>query len=391
MEEKHLASGSDATEKLYYHDSHGREFTATVLSCEEKVTAKGKKEGYRVVLDRTLFFPEGGGQFGDQGWIDGIKVTDTHEKNGVIYHETEAPIAVGTEVKGELDYKERFSRMQQHTGEHMLSGIIHRLYGYDNVGFHLGAAETTMDFNGELTSEQVREVETLANQAVWDNIPVEILYPTKEELASMDYRSKIEIEGQVRIVRIGDVDMCACCAPHVSRTGEVGIIKVISCDRHRGGCRMTIQCGDRALEDYRKKQEGVTAVSVALSAPPEKVGDAVLHMKEQMDQIRMKLNQMQASYLAGKLEEIKADDKFVCLFEEELDNIAVRNFVNDACERCQGICAAFVGTDEDWLPLYYRKQFHRCQRVCKKTQRGIQRKRRRKAGDGTGILERFQK
>ena len=297
MEEKHLASGSDATEKLYYHDSHGREFTATVLSCEEKVTAKGKKEGYRVVLDRTLFFPEGGGQFGDQGWIDGIKVTDTHEKNGVIYHETEAPIAVGTEVKGELDYKERFSRMQQHTGEHMLSGIIHRLY------------------------------------------------PTKEELASMDYRSKIEIEGQVRIVRIGDVDMCACCAPHVSRTGEVGIIKVISCDRHRGGCRMTIQCGDRALEDYRKKQEGVTAVSVALSAPPEKVGDAVLHMKEQMDQIRMKLNQMQASYLAGKLEEIKADDKFVCLFEEELDNIAVRNFVNDACERCQGICAAFVGTE----------------------------------------------
>ena len=160
MEEKHLASGSDATEKLYYHDSHGREFTATVLSCEEKVTAKGKKEGYRVVLDRTLFFPEGGGQFGDQGWIDGIKVTDTHEKNGVIYHETEAPVAVGTEVKGELDYKERFSRMQQHTGEHMLSGIIHRLYGYDNVGFHLGAAETTMDFNGELTSEQVREVET---------------------------------------------------------------------------------------------------------------------------------------------------------------------------------------------------------------------------------------
>ena len=192
-----------------------------------------------------------------------------------------------------------------------------------------------------------KQVCKLANQAVWDNIPVEILYPTKEELASMDYRSKIEIEGQVRIVRIGDVDMCACCAPHVSRTGEVGMIKVISCDRHRGGCRMTIQCGDRALEDYRKKQEGVTAVSVALSAPPEKVGDAVLHMKEQMDQIRMKLNQMQASYLAGKLEEIKADDKFVCLFEEELDNIAVRNFVNDACERCQGICAAFVGTDED--------------------------------------------
>ena len=334
------------TEKLYNTDSHMHTFTAQVLSCGME------GEHFGLVLDRTAFFPEGGGQCADTGVLicpDGaqVQVLDVQEKNGQIVHVTDQAVESGTAVQGELDWAQRFSNMQQHTGEHIVSGLVHAAYGYDNVGFHLGAAETTMDFNGELTPEQVREVENLANQAVWDNIPVEILYPTKEELASMDYRSKIEIEGQVRIVRIEDVDMCACCAPHVSRTGEVGMIKVISCDRHRGGCRMTIQCGDRALADYRKKQEGVTAVSVALSAPPEKVGDAVFHMKEQMDQIRMKLNQMQASYLAGKLEEIKADDKFVRLFEEELDNIAVRNFVNDACKRCQGICAAFVGTDED--------------------------------------------
>ena len=317
--------------RLYYVTPYVKNFMCTVISCTQN-----KKGTWDAILNQTAFYPEGGGQPSDTGTLNGVKV-----------HELETPLEEGTLAEGIIDWQKRYDNMQQHTGEHIFSGLVHKHFGYDNVGFHLGAAETTMDFNGELTPEQVREVENLANQAVWDNIPVEILYPTKEELASMDYRSKIEIEGQVRIVRIEDVDMCACCAPHVSRTGEVGMIKVISCDRHRGGCRMTIQCGDRALADYRKKQEGVTAVSVALSAPPEKVGDAVFHMKEQMDQIRMKLNQMQASYLAGKLEEIKADDKFVCLFEEELDNIAVRNFVNDACKRCQGICAAFVGTDED--------------------------------------------
>ena len=329
------------TEKLFYEDSHLKEFTAKVISCEPY------KEQYKVVLDRTAFFPEGGGQYADTGMLDDVHVLDVHEKEGIIYHTTEKALEAGKTVTGKINWEERFEKMQQHTGEHIVSGLVHERFGYNNVGFHLGSDYCTMDFDGTLTKEQLREIELAANQAVWKNIDIVVTYPSKEELANMDYRSKIEIEGQVRIVRIGDVDMCACCAPHVSRTGEVGIIKVISCDRHRGGCRMTIQCGDRALEDYRKKQEGVTAVSVALSAPPEKVGDAVLHMKEQMDQIRMKLNQMQASYLAGKLEEIKADDKFVCLFEEELDNIAVRNFVNDACERCQGICAAFVGTDED--------------------------------------------
>ena len=339
MEEKLMTDRKNATEKLYYKDGYMKEFTAEVISCERE------KKGYRVVLDRTAFFPEGGGQFGDIGWIDDVRVLDTQEKEGIISHMTEAPFEVGAHVTGKLDFAERFSRMQQHTGEHIMSGIVHRLHGYDNVGFHLGAEVTTLDFNGELDEEQVREVEVLANQAVFDNIQVNILYPSKEELQTLEYRSKIEIEGQVRIVDIPGIDRCACCAPHLSRTGEIGLIKILACDKHRGGCRMTMVSGMRALEDYRLKQKSVTEVSVALSAKPDKIGEAVVHQKEQMMKIREHLNHLQESYLKQRLDEIKAEDSYVCIFVEDFDNIAVRNFVNDATERCSGICGAFVGND----------------------------------------------
>lgn len=340
MEAKELTNGGNVTEKLFYTDSHMKEFTAKVISCEET------KKGYRVVLDQTAFFPEGGGQAGDTGFLNEEEVFDTHEKNGVIYHETRHPIPEGTSVQGRLNWEERFSRMQQHTGEHIVSGIVHELYGYDNVGFHLGADVTTLDFNGELDEEQVAGVELRANQGVFANVPVQVLYPSREELEKMDYRSKIEIEGRVRIVSIPGYDMCACCAPHVDRTGEIGLIKVISCERHRGGCRMTIVCGFRALQDYRIRQKSVTEVSVALSAKPDKIGEAVLRLKDQ--QIRMKehLNQLQAVHLQEKLSGISPEDRYVCIFEEDMDNIAVRNFVNAAMEKCGGICGAFVGTDE---------------------------------------------
>ncbi len=330
------------TEKLFYEDGYLREFTARVLSCEKEKNGKG----YLVVLDCTAFFPEGGGQFGDIGWLGGAVVSDTQEKRGVIFHLTDRPLSAGEQVRGKLDFEERFVRMQQHTGEHILSGVVHRLYGYDNVGFHLGADVTTLDFNGELTPEQVREVETISNQAVFDNIPVEILYPSKEELAALDYRSKIEIEGQVRIVSIPGVDMCACCAPHMRTTGEIGLIKILACDRHRGGCRMTMVSGMRALEDYRQKQHSVTEVSVELSAKPELIGETVRHQKEQMQRLREQLNQLQASYLDGKLSEITPETQNVCIFVDEFDMIAVRNFVNSAMERCSGICGAFVGSEE---------------------------------------------
>ena len=346
MVEKQMTSDGEETKKLYYEDSHLKEFTATVLSCEERLTAKGKKDGYAVVLDQTVFFPEGGGQLGDRGWIDGVEVYDTHEKGGVILHYTKTPVEVGKTITGKLDFAERFSRMQEHSGEHIVSGIVHRLHGYDNVGFHLGSENTTLDFNGELSEEQLQEVERLANEAVFADLPVQISYPSREELKTLDYRSKIEIEGQVRLVEIPGVDICACCAPHVTHTGEIGMIKFIACDRHRGGCRVTMLAGIRALKDYQEKQEQVTAVSVALSAKPEKIGEAVLRLKEQQEATRFQLNRMQAIYLEQKLDSISKEDTFALLFEEDLDNVAVRNFVNSAVERFEGICAAFVGTDE---------------------------------------------
>lgn len=339
MEAKNVMETADATVKLFYEDSFLEKFKATVLSCEKE------KNGYRVILDQTAFFPEGGGQAGDTGFLNGIRVEDTQECRGVIWHLVQESLQPGMIVEGVLDFEQRFIRMQQHTGEHIVSGMVHRLYGYDNVGFHLGDEVTTLDFNGELTKEQVEETERLANQAVFQNLPVEILYPSKEELIQMDYRSKIEIEGQVRIVNIPGVDQCACCAPHTRYTGQIGLIKILSCDRHRGGCRMVMVSGMRALSDYRIKEQSVNEVSIALSAKPEKIGEAVEHLKEQQNRLRMQLNRMQEIYLKERLDDIRPSDSYVCIFEEEMDNVAVRNFVNEAMERCDGICAAFVGTD----------------------------------------------
>ena len=329
------------TEKLYDKDSYLKEFQATVVSCEQK-----NETTWRITLDKTVFFPEGGGQTGDSGWLNDVKVTDTREKNGVIYHETKAPLEVGTKVAGKIDFAIRFDKMQQHTGEHILSGIVCSTYNYNNVGFHLSSEITTLDFDGELSEEQVRELEIRVNQAIHENIPVQVKFPTKAELAEMDYRSKIEIEGQVRIVEIPGIDRCACCAPHVKTTAEVGLLKIQSCDRHRGGCRLTIVCGMRALKDYQQKQESVGKVSAALSAKPEKIGEAVEHLQEQQAKLREQLNHIQAMYLQGKLDKIHAEDQCICIFEEALDSIAMRNFVNGAMERCDGICGAFIGNDE---------------------------------------------
>ena len=329
------------TVKLYDTDSYLKEFTATVVSCEQK-----NDTTYRIVLDQTAFFPEGGGQTGDLGWLNDVEVIDTREKAGVVYHETKVPMEPGTQVAGKIDFAVRYDKMQQHTGEHILSGIVCATYGYNNVGFHLSTEITTLDFDGELSAEQVRDLEVKANEMIHANIPVQVKFPTKEELGNMDYRSKIEIEGQVRIVEIPGVDRCACCAPHVKMTGEVGLIKIVSCDRHRGGCRLTIVCGMRALKDYQQKQESVGKVSAALSAKPDKIAEAVAHLQEQQAKLREQLNHIQAMYLEGKLEKISAQDKYVCIFEESLDSVAMRNFVNGAMERCDGVCGAFIGNDE---------------------------------------------
>ena len=258
-------------EKIFYSDTHILNFEATVWECH----TDEKNRGYWIVLDRTAFFPEEGGQPADTGTLNGFPVLDVQIKDDVIYHLIEHPLQIGTNTKGYIDWDRRFDFMQQHSGEHIISGLLKKHYGFTNVGFHLGLTEVTLDFDGVITMEQLREIEKEANRIVWKNLPVYATFPSKEELETLEYRSKIEIEGDVRIVEIPGVDVCACCAPHVDNTGEIGMIKIISVQNHRGGVRINILCGERAMNDYTAKQEATTAISILLSSKPELISEAV--------------------------------------------------------------------------------------------------------------------
>lgn len=328
------------TEKLYYRDSHIKTFQAKVLSCEPE------KDRYQIVLDATAFFPEGGGQSSDTGMLESVRVLDVQEKQDIIYHTTDGPLTPGDTVTGTIDWAVRFDRMQQHSGEHLISGLVHQRFGYDNVGFHLGDEETTLDFNGVLTKEKLTDIETAANLAVFADFPVKVLYPSKEELASMIYRSKIEIAGQVRIVEYPGYDTCACCAPHVNHTGEIGLIKITHVQNHRGGVRVNILCGMRALRDYREKDTSVKQISVLLSAKESLAADAVTRLKEELYILRGRLMAVQEQRLKQELENLPADSRDVVFFLEDLSPDAVREFVNQLMKKCTGYCAAFYGSDE---------------------------------------------
>ena len=339
------------TEKLFYKDSYTKEFQARVLSCTEC------KESYQAVLTRTAFFPEGGGQSADTGFFyteDGreIPVTDVQEKDGIVFHYITSPVKEGEEIKGKLDFEERFSKMQQHTGEHIISGLVNRHFGYHNVGFHLGTEEVTMDYDGILTQEDLEQIEMEANQAVAENIPVVVLYPSEEELKNITYRSKIEIEGQVRIVQIPGYDSCACCAPHVKETGSIGLVKIVGAIHYKGGMRVSMLCGFRALSDYRMKERNVVKISNLLSAKQEDTAHAVERLGQEVNRQKEKIKNLQQRYVELCLEEAgnqaKTDpEKNILLFVEELDAGARRNFVNAAMDMTEGYAGVFVGNDEE--------------------------------------------
>ena len=263
------------TEKLYDKDSHLKEFEGTVLSCEKS----GEK--YAVTLNGTAFFPEGGGQRSDRGCIGDAYISDVQIKNGEILHFADKPLNIGQVYNCKIDFDFRFRNMQNHSGEHIISGIVHKLFGFNNVGFHLGA-EMTVDFDGELTRRQLDEIEDLANKAVYENLPVKAYYPSDEELKNLDYRSKLDLKENVRIVEIKGVDVCACCAPHVKATGEIGVIKILDFEKYKGGVRLLVKCGRDALCDYREKYESVLEISNLLSAKRFDVSNAVSKLNEQL-------------------------------------------------------------------------------------------------------------
>ena len=328
------------TEKLYYIDSHLFDFEATVLDCRETET------GWAVLLDKTAFFPEGGGQPADTGFIDSIPVTDVQEQGGEILHFCGQALPVGDHLPCRVEREQRLVRMQNHSGEHIVSGLAHRLYGCENVGFHMGEDCMTIDFDRELSWQQLMEVETLANRAVRDNLPVLCSFPEGEALRTLEYRSKLDLTENVRIVEIPGIDRCACCAPHVARTGEIGLIKILDAERHRGGVRLSLCCGMLALQDSRVKQENIAAISQALSAKRHETAGAVARLLAEQQKAKERIAALSMELARLKAESCPATGGNLCVFDNVLDEVALRELVNLLMEKCGGIAAAFSGSDE---------------------------------------------
>ena len=347
------------TIRLFDKNSHLYTFSATVLSAEI-----GKKpDTLDVILDATAFFPEGGGQYADPGVLAGCPVLDVQEKNGMITHTVDIshlngqahPFSVGAAVTGAVDAATRLARMQNHTGEHIISGIVHRLYGYKNVGFHLGdrgeSPDVTLDFDGVLTREQLNAIEDEANAIVAACLPVKAYYPSPEELATLSYRAKLDLSEGVRIVQIGtdgDVkDRCACCAPHVDNTGEIGLIKLLDFIHYKGGVRIHMLAGPWALRDYRRRYAAVASMAAAMSVKQEEVTVGFDRLQAEIENKKRII-----AVLRGKLEEhtiaaITPTEGSLCLFDEGLEALEMRRLLGRAVEKCGRFCGVFSGNDRD--------------------------------------------
>lgn len=328
------------TEKLYYIDSYISEFSASVVSISSS------DNGFEVVLDKTAFFPEEGGQSSDRGYIGSSRVSHVYENDGLIYHVVDkAPDMDNVFCK--VDFEERFDKMQQHTAEHILSGVIHKLYGFDNVGFHLGDDVVTFDINHPLTREQLDEIENLANEAVFRNLKIETYFPSPEELKEETYRSKLDLTENVRLVKIGDVDSCACCAPHVKYTGEVGLIKCLDFMHHRGGVRITMCAGNRALIDYREKYRNIREISAILCEPQHTTAEALNRYAKDKERLKLELKNVRRAYAELLADAVSSEENAVIVIDHvEMDEL--RDFANKAVNNVKGILVALMGTDGDY-------------------------------------------
>lgn len=326
------------TRKLYYENAYTKTFDAEVLSCEETTA------GFAVVLSATAFFPEEGGQTADTGTLDGVRVLDVREKAGIVTHRTEGPLMAGQTVSGALDWNARMRKMQNHTGEHIVSGLVHQTYGFSNVGFHLGEDGMTFDYDGALTRAQLDELEDEANALVWADLPVLTRFPPPEELKTLDYRSKLTLTANVRIVEIPGVDVCACCAPHVSSTGRVGAVKLLDFMRHRGGVRIWAKCGADVISDYRARVEAAMKISALLSVPQADISGAVQKLLTEQSHLKALLAALQKEKLDTLIASLTKTEGDLLLFADT-DEDGLRSLVNAGVSLCGGICAAFSGTD----------------------------------------------
>lgn len=330
---------------LYDRDAYAKEFIAKVISCEE--AKKDDVTAYKVVLNHTLFFPEQGGQSSDIGTLDKTKVIDVQIENGLVYHYCTAGFLIGEEVHGIIDWEHRFNNMQQHTGEHLFTGIAHNSYGAENVGFHLSDNTVTLDLDIELSEEQVDFIERKANEIIASDVEVKVYYPNQELLAAINYRSKKEIDGPVRLVEIEGVDLCACCAPHVKSTGQIGMLKVISYGKYKGGTRVYILCGLRALEDYNRRMKILASSYQKLNCKEDELPDKIDGLIEDNKQLKYRINDIETGLLNDRIETISPNLTDVTIFVEDVDTKIMRDGVNTLVERHDGLCAIFSGNDDD--------------------------------------------
>lgn len=315
---------------LFYKDNYLKEFKTKVLECIEE---DGK---IKVVLENTAFYPEGGGQPSDTGFIENVKVVQVEEKAGKIYHEVESKIEVGKQVFCKINFEERFSNMQNHTAEHIVSGLICKKYNATNVGFHIGKDFTTMDFNVNISEEQLRELEKQANEAVYRNIKIEEKIYTPEEVQNIHYRSKKELKEEVRIIKIGDYDICACCGIHVSKTGEIGIIKLLKVEKYKTGVRIYMLAGFKAVEDYTKKFEQVNKISTLLSLKLDEVYNGVVNLSNEIENLKKEKSELKNQILLQELKEIEPA-KNIILEKENLEMNDMKNFCNKLKEKATEI------------------------------------------------------
>ena len=315
------------TIKLYEHDSHLCAFDAMVLSCVPQQNA------YAVVLDRTAFYPLGGGQPADRGQLGDVRVIDVRNQSGCIVHLTDAPLSPGELTHGEIDWPYRRMLMQQHSGEHIVSGLIHSRFGYDNTGFHMGAASTVIDFSGPISAEQLQQIECAANEVIYQNLPVLTQVPSEELRTKMQYRSKIPLRGRVRIVQIPGVDQCACCGTHVKYTGEIGLIHLFAPQKHKGGTRFQLLCGDKALRDYQQKDAQIASLSSLLSAKPEEVYTSASHLREQYEKLRRQVDELALQVLRQRVEQIDVQAPLLCCITQGLTPVQLRQYCLLLCEK----------------------------------------------------------
>lgn len=324
------------TEKLYYADSFMREFTAVVCSCTEG------ENGWQIILDRTAFYPEGGGQPADRGTLNDVAVIDVRSRGAEIVHICDGPLPVDETVCGRLDWAHRFDCMQQHSGEHIVSGFLCARFGCDNVGFHMGHDRVTIDFNADLTMEQAREIENMANCYIWEDHPVQVSFPSPEQLGRMTYRSKKALDGQVRIVTWPGADCCACCGTHVRSSGQVGLVQLISCQKFREGVRIEMVAGGRAVAYCTAMLDQNLQVSHLLSA---KVGETAAAVKKLLDSVYVmqgRLNAMEEADFARRAAQYRGAGD-VLLLEGEMEPESLRKLCAAVAATCGGRCAVFAG------------------------------------------------